>query len=243
MKNKIEKLDILAFGAHPDDVDACAGGLLAKCVKEGLSVGIIDLTSGDNSETANGKLRISESLTSSKILGVKIRKNLRWPDRDIQATNNNEDKLVRIIRKYKPDIAVIPYWEDRHKAHRDTSNLTERAIQSAKYSKIIPGLKAHKVKIILYYMIHYEFEPNFIFDISNTHDLKMKALFCHKSQMFKKNISGKYTNELLDADFIEAWIARSRWYGYKIGVKYGEAYAMRRPTGINTLKSLTNKYV
>ena len=150
MKNKIEKLDILAFGAHPDDVDACAGGLLAKCVKEGLSVGIIDLTSGDNSETANGKLRISESLTSSKILGVKIRKNLRWPDRDIQATNNNEDKLVRIIRKYKPDIAVIPYWEDRHKAHRDTSNLTERAIQSAKYSKIIPRFKAHKVKIILF---------------------------------------------------------------------------------------------
>lgn len=242
MTKQISNLDILAFGAHPDDVDACAGGMLAKSAKEGMTTGIVDLTAGDNSETAGGQDRIRESLKSAKVLGVIVRDNLNWPDKNIYVTNENEDKLVKIIRKYKPDTVVIPYWNDRHKGHRDASVLLERAIQTAKYSKILPKIKPHKVKIILYYMIHYEFEPNFIFDISETHEQKIKALNCHKSQQFKKDSKGNYTKDYLDPDFMEAWIARSRWYGYISGVKYGEAYAMRRPTGIKSLKSLTNLY-
>lgn len=236
------KLDILAFGAHPDDVDACAGGMLAKSVKEGMKVGIIDLTAGDNSETAAGDVRIRESKKSAKVLGVLLRENLKWQDRSIYTSNDKEDKLVILLRKYKPDIVVIPYWSDRHKAHRDTSNLLERAIQTSKYSKILPEIKPHKVKIVLYYMIHYEFEPNFIFDISDTQEQKIKALNCHRSQQFKKDSNGNFTKDYLDPDFMEAWIARSRWHGYIAGAKYGEAYAMRRPTGIKSLKSLTNLY-
>ncbi len=240
--NTMKKVNILAFGAHPDDVDACAGGLIAASVKDGLKVGIIDLTSGDNSNTADGKTRIKESLQSAKILGVNLRKNLEWEDRNIEASNKNEEEIAKIIREHKPEIVIIPYWEDRHKAHRDASALVERAVQTAKYSKILPEIEAHKVNTVLYYMIHYEFNPNFIFDISETRNIKMKALRCHKSQLFDKKANGKYSNHYLDVDFMEAWDARSRWYGYISGVKYGEAYAMKRPTGIKSLKSLTNLY-
>lgn len=142
---KSKRLDILAFGAHPDDVDACAGGMLAKSTKDGRRVGIIDLTGGNNSETAGGTTRIKESMESAKVLGVSVRENLNWPDRNITVNNGNEDKIVKIIRKYRPDIVVIPYWKDRHKAHRDTSILLERAIQTAKYSKILPKIQSHKV--------------------------------------------------------------------------------------------------
>ncbi len=241
MNNTYLKLDILAFGAHPDDVEACAGGMLAKSIRQGLKAGIIDLTAGDNSETADGKTRIKESLKSAKVLGVHLRKNLSWPDGNISG-EEKEIELVKIIRQLKPEIAVIPYWEDRHKSHRDASFILERAIQTAKYSKIMPDLPPHKVKIVLYYMLHYEFSPTFIFDISDTQELKMKALKCHKSQLFIKSKSGKFTNRYIDPDFMEAWIARSRWYGYIAGVKYGEPYAMRRPVGLKSLNSLTNLY-
>jgi N-acetylglucosamine malate deacetylase 1 len=236
------KLDILAFGAHPDDVDACAGGMISKCVQQGMKVGIVDLTAGDNSETADGATRIIESQRSAKILGVTFRKNLKWADRSIKISDKNEEEIAKVIRICQPRIVLLPYWEDRHKGHRDTSLLVERAVQTAKYSKILPNINAHKVQIVIYYMIHYEFEPNFIFDISESFTTKMKALNCHKSQLFTKDKFGRYTKEYADKNFMEAWEARSRWYGYISGVKYGEAYAMRRPIGINNLNSLTNLY-
>lgn len=235
------KLDILAFGAHPDDVEACAGGTLCVSVKQGKKVGIIDLTAGENAETGEGDLRVKESHESAKVLGVVTRKNLHLPERNF-VTLENENLVIKEVRLYKPDIVMIPYWQDRHKGHRDASVLLERAIQDAKYSKIIPELNAHKVKVVLYYMIHYEFEPNFIFDISETQSQKMKALMCHRSQMFKKDKNAKFTKELIDPDFIDAWVARSQWYGYVAGVKYGEPFAMRRPTGIKNLSVLTNLY-
>lgn len=241
MKKNI-KLDVLAFGAHPDDVDACAGGLVAKSVKQGLKVGIIDLTVGDNSENGSGSIRAQEAQEAAKILELSVRENLNMSERGLEPSVKNENLIVQKIRQYRPDVVVIPHWHDRHRGHRDASILIERAIQSAKYSKILPELKAHKVKIVLFYMIHYEFEPNFIFDISDTHQTKMRALYCHKSQLFSKDKKGNYTKKLLDPDFMEAWISRSRWLGYISGVKYGEAYAMRRPTGINSLNSLTNLF-
>ena len=133
------KLDILAFGTHPDDVEACAGGMIIESIKQGLKVGIIDLTSGDNSETAPGSLRIRESQESAKILGVKLRENLNLPDRNLEPSIENENKIVEVIRRYRPDTIVIPHWYDRHKGHRDASNLVERSVQSAKYSKILPN--------------------------------------------------------------------------------------------------------
>ena len=241
MTKEISKLDILAFGAHPDDVEACVGGTIICSIKQGLTVGIIDLTAGENSETGEGSLRIKEAQDSAKVMGVKIRENFKLSERNF-VTLENENLIIHCIRKYKPDTVIIPHWHDKHKGHRDASNLIERAVQDAKYTKILPKIPAHKVKKIIFYMIHYEFKPAFIFDISQVQKQKMKALFCHKSQLFKKNKNGRFSNKLLDTDFIEAWVARSRWYGYVVGVKYGEAFDMRRPTGLKSISDLTNQY-
>ncbi len=240
--NTVDQLDILAFGAHPDDVEACAGGTISALSKQGKKIGIIDLTQGDNSETAAGNTRLSEAQESAKIMGVIVRENLNMPDRELVPTANNEDRIIEIIRKYRPNTVIVPHWHDRHRAHRDASILIERAIQSAKYHKIIPHILPHKISLVLYYMIHYEFEPSFIFDISSTQVTKMKALYCHKSQLFKKDSDGNYTKELLDPDFMEAWVARSRWLGYISGAKYGEAFATRRPLGLSSLEEVTNKF-
>ena len=240
MSNSL-KLNVLAFGAHPDDVDACVGGTLAATVKQGLKVGVIDLTSGDNSETAGGFTRVKESLESAKILGLSVRENLYFSEREFKDVEN-ENKLIEIIRMYQPDIVMLPHWYDRHKGHRDASELLERAIQLAKYSKILPASKAYKVRLVLYYMIHYDFKPAFVFDISDTYQQKLKALYCHKSQIFKQGVNGKYTKTMLDPDFFEAWEARSRWLGYSSGFKYGEAFDMRRSPGLKSLNSLTNLY-
>jgi len=234
-------VDILAFGAHPDDVVACAGGTLIKSQRQGYKVGILDLTSGGNSETAGSQTRLDESKISAKTMSVRYLGNLHLPERKLTSIEN-ENIIVKEIRKYKPKIAIIPHWHDRHKSHRDASQLLERAIQTAKYSKILPKLKPHKVKVVLYYMIHYEFDPAFIFDISKVHDKKMKSLYKHKSQFFHKKSKGVYTKKLLDPDFIEAWIARSRWYGYISGFKYGEAFDMRRSPGLDNLSCLKNLY-
>lgn len=237
----MHKLDILALGAHPDDVDACAGGTLIASINQGMKVGIVDLTAGDNAETGSGSIRIKEAQDSANIMGVQIRENLELPERNFVSTDT-EDRIVSVIRKYQPETIIMPHWHDRHKGHRDASVVIERAVQLAKYSKVNPSSKAHKVKKILYYMIHYEFEPSFIFDISQYQDQKMAALMAHKSQMLKQNQEGAYLQELNDAEFIEAWNARSRWYGYISGVKFGEAFQMRRPTGINNLNALTNLF-
>lgn len=235
-------LDILAFGAHPDDVDACAGGTIIASAKQGKKVGIIDLTAGEDNEQTTGEVRLKEAENSAKILGLKMRKNLKLPERDIYS-KETENILVKEIRLYRPEVIIAPYWKDRHKGHRDTSLVLERAIQLAKYSKILPDSKPHKVKLVVYYMIHYEFKPTFIFNISENFDTKIKALYCHKSQLFIKKSRGHYTNKLIDPNFIEAWNARSRWLGYTIGEKYGEGFAMKRQPGINNLHSLTNRYL
>jgi bacillithiol biosynthesis deacetylase BshB1 len=234
-------LDIIAFGAHPDDVEASVGGTIAKSAKQGFKAGIVDLTSGDNSETAEGKTRIGESVKSAKILGANMRINLEFKERNF-INLENEDKIAEILRKYKPKIVMIPYWDDRHYGHRDASFLLERAIQSAKYRKILPKITPHKVMNVLYYMMHYDFKPSFVFDISETFKIKMKALFCHKSQLFLRSKKGGYTKRLLDQDFIEAWTARSRWLGYISGFKYGEAFFQKRSPGINNLFFLSNLY-
>jgi len=234
------KLDLLAFGAHPDDVDACAGGTIIASVRDGMNVGIIDLTSGEDSETAYGAERVKEANNSAKSLGARFRENLNFPERDFINTKN-EDIIAEKIRQYSPDIVMLPHWHDRHKGHRDASDLIERAIQTAKYSKLSRNYKAHKCKVILYYMIHYEFKPAFVFDVSDTHEDKMRALFCHKSQMLMKK-NGTFSKKLIDPDFIDAWVARSRWIGYSSGFKYGEAFDMRRSPGIASLRHLLNLY-
>lgn len=236
-----QTVDVLAFGAHPDDVEACAGGLVSLLSDKGLNVGKIDLTSGDLSNTGNGNIREQEALEASRIMGMSFVDNLGLPDRELDQHPEFVDKLIEKIRTYKPKYLIAPIWDDKHIDHVATSHLVTRAASGAKYEKVLPHLEPHKVEAIYYYIIHHEVEPSFILDISKFHDRKMKALFSHKSQMFLKDSSGKQTDQLIDKGFIEYWEARSRVWGYQIGAEWGEAYVIKGTVGVTDPTNLKVK--
>jgi N-acetylglucosamine malate deacetylase 1 len=233
-----KQVDFLAFGAHPDDIEACAGGLATKLTRSGLVGAKVDLSPGDLANTGSGAVRQKEADTAAKILGFTYNENLGLPDRELDKHPEYEDLLVDKIREYRPRIVIAPIWDDKHIDHVACSHLVNRALSGAKYDKVkgVQGLPAHKVEAVYYYLIHHEVTPTFIVDVTDVYENKMKALHSHKSQLFHLE-----TGELLDPAFFEHWEARARIYGYKIGVKYGEPYVMKTPLGLETITCVVQK--
>jgi len=111
------KLDVLAIGAHPDDIELSCGGTVAKLVKQGKSVGILDLTRGELGTRGTPETRDAEAAEAARILGVRVRENLDLPDGNIEVNQTNKLRVVQIIRKYKPDVLLFPHWLERHPDH------------------------------------------------------------------------------------------------------------------------------
>lgn len=237
-KSNHKPVDFVAFGAHPDDVEACAGGLVSILTASGLTGAKVDMSAGDLANTGSGEIRAKEAQAASEILGLAYSDNLELPDRELDRRPEYEDLLVDKIREYRPRIVIAPIWDDKHIDHVACSRLVTRALSGAKYDKVkgTLGLPAHKVEAVYYYVIHHEVPPTFIVDITEVHEQKMRALYCHKSQMFREG-----TKELLDPGFIENWETRAKAYGYKIGVKYGEPYVMKTPLGLKSVVPILQK--
>ena len=132
------KLDVLAFGAHPDDVELGCAGTLLKLSQQGYSTGIIDLTEGEMASRGTVEERYKESSEASKILGVKLRENLKIPDANILPNDANRDKIIEVVRKYRPSIVFAPYPEDRHPDHVHASNLITEGSFYAGLKKVLP---------------------------------------------------------------------------------------------------------
>ena len=129
-------LDVLIFAAHPDDAELSMGGTIARFTLKGLNVGVIDLTKGEMSTRGNTKIRAKETLTASRILKLKVRENLNLQDGNISVSQNSLNKVVSIIRKYKPKIVFAPYFNDRHPDHIDASALIKRAVFKSGLEKL-----------------------------------------------------------------------------------------------------------
>lgn len=237
MKNS-QPVDFIAFGAHPDDVDACAGGLICKLTDAGLRGVKIDLSAGGLANTGSGKKREEEARAAATIMGFSRNENLNLPDRQLALHPEYEQLVVDKIRQYRPRIVLAPVWDDKHVDHVACSKLVSQALSAAKYDKVQGNydLPAHKVGQVYYYLIHHEVAPTFIVDISAVYEQKMKALKQHRSQLYKED-----TEELLDPDFFEYWECRARMYGYKIGVRYGEPYVMKTPLGLESITPIIQK--
>jgi bacillithiol biosynthesis deacetylase BshB1 len=237
-KSSHPTVDFVAFGAHPDDVEACAGGLVSILTKAGLSGAKVDMSTGNLANSGSGVIRTKEAQAAAKILGLNHNYNLGLPDRELDKYPEYEDLLIDKIREYRPRIVIAPIWDDKHIDHVACSKLVTRALSGAKYDKVKGkfGLPAHRVEAVYYYVIHHEVPPTFIVDITSVYEQKMTALFAHKSQMFREG-----TKELLDPDFIENWENRAKTYGYKIGVKYGEPYVMKTPLGLGSITPIIQK--
>src|SRR4030066_2137342 len=161
------RTDALAFRPHPDDAEMGCGGLLLKLKDKGFSTGIVDLTRAELSTNGDLETREKETKEASKILGLDIRENLRLEDGNIKNDPESRLKVINSIRKYRPDLVLMPFWKDRHPDHENSYKLLKDAIFISGLKKFKTGNEFHKPEVVISYMLHYQFEPSFIADISN----------------------------------------------------------------------------
>lgn len=230
--NDRNKLDALFIGAHPDDIEITSAGTLLKMIKAGRKTGIIDLTMGELSTRGDLKTRKKETDAASKILGIKVRENLGLPDGDIQNNQRNRIKLIRLIRKYKPSVVFAPFPNDRHPDHINTSSLVRESVYYSGLNKIVTeALRPYRPSKIFYFRHAYDLPVSFIVDISDVFKIKMRSIKAYKSQFFnpKTNQPDTYISSKL---FLKDVEARARFYGFKIGVEFGEPFYCEEPISV-----------
>lgn len=237
----MSKIDVLAVGAHPDDVEAFAAGLLLQAKKAGLKTGVVDLTRGEGSNFGSVEERDEEARHAAEILQLDHRSNLGIPDQRVQDTHAYTAALVRVIRELRPDIVALPHVHDHHPDHAATGVLGSKAAFFAKLQKckLEMELQPHQPRLVVYYMLHTEFIPSFVLDISEERATKVRSMLAHRSQFYTRNEStGQYSGEFHNPEFLEFVEARDRVYGYKIGARYGEPYFINGYLGLRSFRDI-----
>ncbi len=236
------ELDVLAIGAHPDDVELGCAGTIAKLVKLKYKVGILDLTEGELGTRGSKDIRAKEAKLASKILGIHVRENLHLNDGNIELNKDNKLKLIKTIRKYRPKILLFPHWHDRHPDHVNANKLSQEAWFYSGLVNIKTELDGKKQlpwrpHHYFNYMMKYEYIPSFIVDISDVYDIRQKAVRAYKSQFY--NPQSKDPETLLSKkSFLEFIDTRAKFYGQMIGVKYGDPLYSVKPFGVKDLFDL-----
>lgn len=220
------KLDALFIGSHPDDIELTCGGTVCKLVKSGKKTGIIDLTKGELSTRGNPVQRKKETEKASKVLGIKIRKNLGLKDGNIINNSENRKKLIKLIREFQPEIVFAPYPSDRHPDHINASNLIREAVFYSGLRKIVTGkLNAYRPKKVFYYRHAYDIPISFIMDVSDSFGKKLEAIKCYDSQFYNPNYSKKEPETYISSRrFLDDIITRAKFFGFKIGAEFGEPF-------------------
>jgi bacillithiol biosynthesis deacetylase BshB1 len=235
-------LDVLVFGAHPDDAEIGMGGTIALLTANGLKVGVIDLTRGEMGTRGDAKTRKRESDAASRILKLSIRENLELPDGRLEVVDEYIKMIIWQIRKYKPKIVFAPYLNDRHPDHIATSKLVKTAVFHsgvAKYDTSDENEKQdpHRPDRLYYYMQAFKFEPKFIIDITKYFEKKMKSIFAYKTQFYNPK-SKEPDTFISDPKFVRYLESRSAFYGFQIGKEYGEPFYTEDEVEINIVDIL-----
>lgn len=228
----IAMLDILAFGAHSDDVEIGMGGTIAKYTKKGFQIGICDLTQAELSSNGTVETRKSEAALAAEILGASPRISLTLPDRGLFPSQAAIRDVVAVIRKHKPKLVFVPYPKDRHPDHGHAAEIVEEAVFSAGIHKYEDAEKqpAHKVQNVYYYMINGFHKPEFVIDISETINQKKESLAAYQSQFTRSRQS---VETPLTNGYIETVEARERLLGKEVGVTYAEGFFSKRTLLLN----------
>ena len=226
------KLDILAIGAHPDDVEFGCGGTLLKLVSEGKSVGIIDLTQGEMGTRGTIETRYEEAANAAKLLGLKARENLKMKDGFLVNSEEYQLRIVQMIRKYRPEIVFCNAWEDRHPDHAKGSKLVSDACFLAGLRKLETEYNGEKreawrPKHVFHYIQWKHITPDFVVDISDFMEKKMEVCKAYKTQLFDANSKDPITHTATK-DFMESITYRAQDLGRLSGVSYAEGFVSER---------------
>lgn len=236
------KLDILAFGAHPDDVELGCGGTLAKEMSNGKKVGIIDLTAGELGTRGSAELRTLEANEASKILGLKTRENLNFKDGFFKNDENHQIKVIQVIRKYQPEIILCNALDDRHIDHPKASKLVSDSSFLSGLVKIDTSLNGEKQqpwrpKSVYHYIQWKNLSPDFVVDVSGFMEKKISAINAYKSQFYNPE-SNEPETLISKKNFIDNVINKSADLGRLIGVDYAEGFNTQRLLGVSSLNDL-----
>lgn len=223
-------INVLAFGAHPDDVEIFCGGTVIRLADLGYAVGVIDLTRGELGTLGTPQLREQEALAASRVIGLRLRENLGLPDGFIAEAHL--EKLVEVIRRLRPEMMLIPWTEDRHPDHAAAGALLTKAAFFAGVEKFPTGSpsRAFRPRQVLYYQMRHRMAPSFIMDTSSAAQRKHQAIACYASQV-TPDAQGVRTL-LSSPRAVEAIEARDRYHGSMIGVSHGEPLRAANTLGL-----------
>jgi len=236
------KLDILAIGAHPDDVELGCGATIAKELSLGKKIGILDLTRGELGTRGSAEIRDIESANAAKVLGVTIRENLAFADGFFSNDKTHQLKVIEIIRKYKPEIVLCNAIEDRHIDHSKGSKLVSDACFLSGLRKIetsINGVKqdAWRPKHVYHYIQWNSITPDFVVDVTDFMDTKINAVKAYNSQFYDPN-SKEPTSPITSKNFLDSINYRAQDLGRLIGVTHAEGFTTERFVAVNSLDKL-----
>ena len=227
-------LDALLIGPHPDDAELGVGGAILKMQREGLRVGILDLTDGEPTPHGSPEIRARETAAATAILGVAWRENLGLPNRSVEPTLEARRRLASVIRQTRPRWLFAPYWVDAHPDHVAATQLVEAARFWAKLSKCdMPHEPWHPERIYNYFCVHLKLapQPAFVLDISEVWEQKLAAIECYHSQFVAGRDSAPPT-------FLDRLRDEAAYWGKTIGVRYGEPMTCREPLGLASMRAL-----
>jgi bacillithiol biosynthesis deacetylase BshB1 len=237
------KLDVLAFGSHPDDVELGCSGTLINEVKRGKKVGVIDLTQGELGTRGTIETRYQEAADAAKIMGVAVRENLKMRDGFFTNDEAHQMQVVRMLRKYQPEVVIANILEDRHPDHGRGGWLLYDAcfLSGLRQVKTIDdegrSQEKWRPKMLLHYIQDRFYEPDIIIDVTDAWEQRMKSIRAYKTQFYDPN-SNEPQSYLSNPEFIEALAARARLLGKRIGVKYAEGFVSKKNIGIKDLDCL-----
>lgn len=226
------KVDILAIGAHPDDVELGCGGTVAKLISEGKTIAIIDLTEGELGTRGTNLTRAEEAANSSKILGLSARENLKLKDGFLQNSEEYQLEIVKMIRKYQPEIVFANAIDDRHPDHAKAAKLVSDACFLSGLVKIETQLdgesqKPWRPKQIFHYIQWKNISPDFVIDISDFMEKKIEACLAYKTQFYDPNSKEPMT-PIATKDFLESLTYRAQDLGRLSGVAYAEGFTTEK---------------
>lgn len=232
------KLDILAIGAHPDDVELGCSATLAKAIAEGKKVGILDLTQGELGSRGTAETRKAEAKAAAEVLGINVRENLQMPDGFFQNNEENQRAIIKIIRQYQPDIVLSNPPTDRHPDHGKASDLVNNALFLSGLMKIDTQQEPWRPKKHFHYIQWLPIEPTFLVDVSGYLEIKVEACMAYKTQFYNPSIEDQPQTAISSKNFTDSIRYRALDLGRLIGVEAAEGFIARRYIGVQSLDDL-----
>lgn len=236
------KVDILAIGAHPDDVELGCGGTIAKMISEGKTVAIIDLTKGELGTRGTDKTRKQEAADAANILGISARENLEMKDGFLENSEEYQMRIVKMIRKYQPEIVLANATDDRHPDHAKAAKLVSDACFLSGLKKIETALDGEnqefwRPKHIFHFIQWKETEPDFVIDISDFMEKKIEACMAYKTQFYNPE-SKEPVTPIATKDFLESLTYRAQNLGRLSGCTYAEGFTAEKMIALKNFEGI-----